>query len=167
MSIETILTLMVAAALLVTAAVLRVLFVGIVRLTRKALGADGTPARLDDALPATPLRERMGAALEGAGALLIYAVALIANIVRKISEGIRIAARVTWYAAVAAYSWVAPRTQRAGRRIAHEARVLGDWLAPRADVASRNLLVAREAPVPAMTQRTTGAPRSRRPARVA
>jgi hypothetical protein len=144
MSIETLLTLAVAAVLLVGAVLLRFLAIGAFRLGAylwAELGP-GSPRRrgeLEDALPARSLRDRTAGFLEGAGAITIYIVATIARALRPIGEGLRVAARALWYALVAAHAWAVPRAEAAYA-----------WIAPRADAVFEKLSIVREAPVPVL-----------------
>jgi len=139
-SIETVLTILVAAALLVGAALLRLLAIGIFRVARglwvNFVGDARTgTARLEDALPGPSLRERGTRVLEGAGALSLYVVAIAARGLGHVGEGIRVAFRAIWYALVAAYAWLSPRLKRAFGR----------------------LEALRDSPVPVLVQRSSAA----------
>jgi hypothetical protein len=116
MSIETLLTLFVAAGLLGGAALLRLASIGVYRMTGRLWGrygptAEPTRGQLDDALPGPSLRQRADRALDGAGALLIYFVATIARGLQMLYEVLRVVVRAVWYFAVAAYMWLAPRAE--------------------------------------------------------
>ncbi|MGH2756849.1 MAG: hypothetical protein ACRDI3_03580 [Actinomycetota bacterium] len=150
MSIETVLTLVVAAGLLATAALLRLAAIGIYRIYGRLWGRYGPAAeptrggRLDDALPGPSLHERADRVLQGAGALMIYAVASAARGLQILYEYLRIVVRAAWYLTVAAYAWLAPRAQTAYRTIRRDA------------IARRTPLPVRYLPdafaIPAMAQ---------------
>jgi len=121
MSIETILTLAVAAGLLILAALVRLAAIGVYRLVRRLSGrygaAEASRARLDEALPGPGFQQRVGGILDSAGALLIYFVASVTRALQIGYEGLRVAVRTVWYLTVAAYAWVAPRVEASYRSV--------------------------------------------------
>lgn len=108
MSIETTLTLGLAAAILAAALVIRVLVLGVVRLVllmwqvwHPARPRHAAP-RLEQALPRVSLRERAASVGAGTAAVSLYVAAQIASGARFVSRSARVG-----------YSWAEPRV-RAG-----------------------------------------------------
>lgn len=128
MSLETLLTLMVAGLILGLALTLRLVVLGSARLVRVLRGQ---PATLEQAVARVTVSERLGRILEGAAALAIFVLASLAGGVRASGRGLVALATMTGRGAV----WV-------GGRIANWWR----------DAAQPSLSEAREAGIVLVTQ---------------
>jgi hypothetical protein len=157
-TIETILTILLAAGILAAAAVFKLTFYGLMWLVSKAVGHEVLPWRTRrpvtppaHALPREPLTTRAGRIAQGAGALSVAVAATVWNWMDRIATALMIgfAALGAWLepgvvsglawtrrASRDAYRWMAPRvataSKRAGKHSYDKLDRLGSWWVDRA-----------------------------------